>query len=148
MFAWNWYAPAGKIDNMHWQCSLCQGSAFYQHYLAISMYTWKCFLLSLLVPFHSQFPFFSISHNYTKKQTFWVFFSLRLLSWTRSEPLICTNLCWGTKFLINNQLQLIFHHFIWTGPLHSWENRMTNYFTNLDKVSLLSKSSFLPFQKS
>ena len=93
---------------MHWQCSLCQGSAFYRHYLAISMYTWKCFLLSLLVPFHSQFLFFSISHNYTKKQTFWVFFSLRLLSWTRSEPLICIDLCWGTTCLINNQLQLIF----------------------------------------
>ena len=136
--------PVGKIDNMHWR-----GPKLYHCYLTIIM----CFLLSILSLFIVHSTFFPISHNYTKKQTSWVFFSLRLLSWTRSEPLICTDLCWGTTFLINNQLQLIFHHFVWTGPLHSWENRMTNYFTNLDfagnyKLSLLSKSSFLSFQKS
>ena len=86
-----------------------------------------------------------IKQNHTKKQTFWVFFSLRLLSWTRSEPLICIDLCWGTTCLINNQLQLIFHHFIWTGPLHSWENRMTNYFTNLEITNFLCCRSLLFF---
>ena len=84
-----------KFSNVIWQ---------YQHILVSA--------------FYCQFHFFSISHNYTKKQTFWVFFSLRLLTWTRSEPLIFAT---GMTFLINNQFQLIFHHFIWIGPLPPWK---------------------------